>query len=385
MDLLPQPLRTDGSNAFAHHSMAVRVPGIISEVLDRNPDYPPEIKSAFERLQSEIMSDAPLRLFTPPAPDFDLWTQHFEPYSDSSWLDTEWFLAEMLAYRLMTEAADYWSTARDPFEPLKRDEIESHELWETLDEAQATEGSASQRLIALFTFSLWGNRFDLSLKKTAALGIQASDDHLIVDDIPRIVAHLLSCNTGDIHFIMDNAGTEQALDFVLVDYLLSSRIAESVTLHLKMHPVLVSDSTTADVHLLLTAMLNKGGDAAQLASRLNSFLESGHLRIRPDFFWTTPGRLWELPPRLQHPFQNATLVVAKGDINYRRITHDAIWPPGTPLASAIHAFPAPILALRTLKSDTLIGVDSATIEQLNRSAPQDWRTSGAYAVAQCVL
>ena len=37
----PAPVRTDGSNAFARHSMAVRVPSIIQDTLDRNPGYAP--------------------------------------------------------------------------------------------------------------------------------------------------------------------------------------------------------------------------------------------------------------------------------------------------------------------------------------------------------
>jgi hypothetical protein len=128
--------------------------------------------------------------------------------------------------------------------------------------------------------------------------------------------------------------------------------------------------------------MRRGGEPAKLALRLDAYASDKRLSVVPDFFWTTTGRLWELPVRLQESFRGAALVVAKGDINYRRLTNDAIWPPGSSPDQPVAEFRAPMLMLRTLKSDTLIGVSAENLDQLNRTAPPDWRTSGAYAVAQ---
>jgi uncharacterized protein with ATP-grasp and redox domains len=381
----PPALRTDGSNAFARHSMAVRVPGIIREVLDRNPDYTPAVQDAFRKLHDEVEGDAPLRLFALPSPDYDLWRPFFEPHSGESWLNTDWFFAEMLVYRLMMDAGDYWSTLRDPFAPLKRDELASDALWEAVTRALESEGSLDERLELLLAASLWGNRIDLSLKSTAAMGVHALEEHLLANDIPVAVELLVARAPGPIHFIMDNAGTEQALDLVLADAILEEGIATSVTLHVKMHPVLVSDATTHDVHELLGAMTNRGGDSAALAERIRGYMGTKRLSLVPDFFWTTPGRMWELPARLLEAFSDALLVIAKGDVNYRRMTNDAIWSTAARLVDALEPFPAPLLALRTLKSDTLIGVGAETIEYMNRTASADWRTSGAYGVAQIAI
>ncbi len=155
-----------------------------------------------------------------------------------------------------------------------------------------------------------------------------------------------------------------------------------MTLHVKMQPVLVSDAIVADVHMLLDAMARRSGRVAALARRLEEQLGGGRLSIVPDFFWNTAGRLWELPPRLYEPLEDAGLVIAKGDINYRRATNDALWPPGTSLAEAVGSFPAPLLVLRTLKSDTLVGIDADRQARLNAEAGAGWRTSGAYGVAQ---
>ena len=378
----PAPVRTDGSNAFARHSMAVRVPSIIQETIDRNPDYPRSIQDALAALQQAIEENAQLCLFPPPAPDYDLWAGLFAPYRGETWLDTEWIFSEALAYRLMMAAARFWDTGRDPFRPFKDDEWASAALWDALEAALHVEGSREERLAARLAMALWGNRIDLSIKQAAAQGVHAHDEHLLADDVPAAVRHLVGQAPGDVHVVMDNAGTEQALDYALADLLFEDGLAETVTLHVKMQPVLVSDVTVPDVHHLLGFMRARDGAAAALAERLYAHLDAGRLRIVPDFFWSTAGRLWELPPRLRAAMQGARLVLMKGDFNYRRATNDAIWPPGVSLAEAVRAFPAPLLVLRTLKCDTLVGVSAETIERLDADAAPDWRTSGTYGVAQ---
>ena len=50
----PAPIRTDGSNAFARHSMRVRVPTIIAETVERNADYVPAIVDALQQLRDAM-------------------------------------------------------------------------------------------------------------------------------------------------------------------------------------------------------------------------------------------------------------------------------------------------------------------------------------------
>ncbi len=388
----PAALRTDGSNAFARHSMAARVPSIIEETLERNRDYPPEIADALKRLRDEIAGDAPLRLFALPAPDHDLWQARFVPHAGETWLDTEWFFAEMLSYRLIMEAVHYWTTLRDPFAPFKEEELASDALWELLDEALAAGaaggGSVEERIVRTLILTLWGNRIDLSLSSVAAKGTGASAEHLLVDQAKEAAHDLLAADAASdggadvtVHVIMDNAGTEEAMDLVLADLLLSGEVASEVDLHVKLLPVLVSDVITADVHRMLRAMRDRGRAARALAERLTAYAASGRLRIVPDAFWNTDGRLWELPPRLERSVEGAALVVGKGDVNYRRAANDALWPLETTLDEAVGPFPAPLLLLRTLKSDTLVGVAPERAARLDAGEP-DWRTNGSYGVIQ---
>jgi len=381
----PLPIHTDATNPFAHHSMAVRVPGIIQDTIARNRDYPSPILNKLSQLHDAIVDDAPLRLFAPPAPDYDLWTSRFESKKGERWLSTEWLFAEMLAYRLMVDICQYWTTLRDPFAPFKQEELESTALWNTLSKALDKFGNKEDRLARCLQFALWGNRMDLSLKQAASLGTQADEEHLLSNDIPAVVEYLMSNPPGTVHIIMDNAGTEQALDLVLVDHLLSEKIAERIILHVKMQPVLVSDAIVADVHTLLTQMTKNSTITNLLAIRLKSYFNKGLISIVPDFFWNTAGRLWELPPRICDPLKEASLVISKGDLNYRRATNDAIWPVEATLSDVLNDFPSPFLALRTLKSDTLVGVSEEKQNLLDSGSDTDWRTSGAYGVAQFIM
>ena len=101
----------------------------------------------------------------------------------------------------------------------------------------------------------------------------------------------------------------------------------------------------------------------------------------PDFFWNTPRRFWDLPPRLGRAFAEARLVILKGDANYRRATNDAIWPLDATLPDALGPVPSSVVALRTVKSDTLVGVDPERQRALDAAEP-GWRTGGTYGVIQ---
>lgn len=376
----PDPVRTD-SNPFAHRSMAGRLPGIFDEVLERNPDYPVGIEDEVRALRDAIVEDDPLSLFAPPAPDYDLWSRRFGPHQDESWLATDWFFAETFAYRHLLAACRYWTTRRDPFRPYKKEELHSEALREVLGDALVADGAPREMLGHRLLNCLWGNRMDLSMKGVLEQGTDAKDEHLLSNDLPAVVDHVLRGPSAPVHIIMDNAGTEEAFDLALADFLLRQDLASTVTLHVKMAPVLVSDVLGEDVFWLLDVLAECGGPHEKLARSIRDFLEDGRLRVVPDFYWNTDAPIRDCPARLKETFRGAQLVVAKGDANYRRITNDAIWPPDAGLADAAGAFPAPLLALRTLKSDTLVGVDPEIRARLDRE-DDNWRTSGTYGVAQ---
>jgi hypothetical protein len=148
-----------------------------------------------------------------------------------------------------------------------------------------------------------------------------------------------------------------------------------------MHPTYVSDTTVPDA-LNFIAMLESGdhGDAARaFGGRLRDHLEAGRLRLLPDFFWNSGGALWDLPPHLLAAFDGLTLT--KGDLNYRRLLGDALWPPETPFSTVMDYFPVTIAALRTLKSDPVVGLPEGLASRLD-GIDDEWRVNGRRGLIQ---
>ena len=104
------------------------------------------------------------------------------------------------------------------------------------------------------------------------------------------------------------------------------------------------------------------------------------MRIAPHLFWNGPASLWELPEPLRAELGGARLVILKGDAHYRRATGDALWAPETPFASVTSYFAAPLLALRTLKSDPVVGLAPGVAQRLDAADPR-WRVNGRRGVA----
>jgi hypothetical protein len=262
---------------------------------------------------------------------------------------------------------------------------------------------------ALLHHCLWGNRLDLSYTQVAEsaggqIAIASEQANLLVDDTEEVLAHLMKRRGEEvggatlplshfpaspppliIHFICDNAGTELLMDFVLVDFLLRIDWAAQIIMHVKGHPTFVSDTISADIELTLAAIKSQGvPELAALATRLESFRARERLRVRSDLFWNSSHFFWEFPVGLRNELRRATLVIIKGDANYRRLLGDSRWPTTVPVTDAIPYFPAPFVALRTLKSDPILGLKPGQAEALDRQDPE-WRVNGRRGMIQAIL
>ncbi|MBN1967692.1 MAG: protein-glutamate O-methyltransferase family protein [Anaerolineae bacterium] len=397
-DNTPPMIRTDHTNPFAHDTMQRRVPDIVTHVLKLNADYPAPIRRALESLRDAMPADAPILPLELPAPDWPNWEAEIAARTGHSWLHTDWFYAENYAYRLIIQAVRWWETGRDPFLPIKLEEQFSEDMPALIEAALAVSGSPEARLHAQLHGALWGNRIDLSYAPSTEHGVTVHDDDLLVDDSAAVVEHLLAARSrnwlrpdpGDMHIVADNFGRELAMDLVLADELLSGHhgdaaqaVASRVFLHVKMHPVFVSDATAEDVRRFIASMSKGeiGSDAQDLGIRLQAAREAGRFRLAPDLFWDSATVLWNLPPRLYDLFRAARLVILKGDANYRRMAGDAAWSADIPFAAMTGYFPAPLLAMRALKSDVIVGLQPGEAEYLD-GIDAAWRTNGKRGVLQ---
>jgi hypothetical protein len=155
-------------------------------------------------------------------------------------------------------------------------------------------------------------------------------------------------------------------------------------LHLKVHPTFVSDATRVDVERFLNLADDSRGPRSTAVvaciARLAGAVASGRLELAPHPFWNGPESLWDMPADLAARLAAARLVVLKGDANYRRAVGDAIWPTDALFRDVTAYFPAPLLALRTLKSDPVVGLAPGRAAELDRIDPS-WRVNGKHGVA----
>ncbi|HWA77632.1 MAG TPA: damage-control phosphatase ARMT1 family protein [Polyangiaceae bacterium] len=377
----PPRIRTDASHPFANHTMRVRVPVIVDEAIANNPEYSSDVRDRLAALGAALRTDSALPALDAAAPHAEGWRAELAARAGQSWLDTDWFFAENYAYRQIAECVGFWQHGRDPFLPVKRADYASAAHREAFERALSLSGAPDERLHELLKLVLFGNRMDLSFAAAHQRGTHSAEEDLLCDDREAAILRLTRGH-GPLHLVIDNAGTELTLDLVLADFAIEV-LKLRVVLHLKVHPAFVSDAMAVDV----VRFLEEGGEHYPAGSapracleRLEKAREQGELELAPHPYFNGPLSLWQLPLELERRFQGACLVVLKGDAHYRRALGDAIWPPATPFAQATRYFPAPLLALRTLKSDPIVGLAEGQAERLDVEDPS-WRVNARRAVA----
>lgn len=295
---------------------------------------------------------------------------------------------------------------------------------------EALEKAEELLFIEMCEVCLWGNATDLSLLTNISMeeikklqGSEArkkSEKMVLVNDLPaafRVLSRGMKQGKGErrVDFILDNAGFELFVDLILAGYLLSTGLATTVVLHPKSIPWFVSDVIPADFAALLNALNDaqrfyteedeqgkKGeplgekelDDLQFLFERWTAFHAEGKLLIRPHRFWTEGGSYRRLPysaPELFEDLKESELVIFKGDLNYRKVVGDVMWPATTPFGEAIGELGKGlrVMALRTCKGDVIVGLPERRDEELRAmeggggdTGARMWAWKGKWAVIQ---
>lgn len=389
------PILSNQEGSFAWSVLTQRHPALIEQVRRAHP-YGPQHLARLDALLEEITYGS-ITILPATAHDHASWQAWSAPSSeDHSYVGQSWFAvpflwAESYFYRRLLEAVDYYGDGPwagvDPFEPAKSSEL-----------AQVGELVTPTSQEDLLMGCVWGDRADLGFQVgRAAAARRAASDHtspadhpvpstaggVLVDHSRQVWELLGSRDPGRVIVVADNAGRELLADLLLIDHLLTSYAVEQVVLHLKPAPYYVSDATPADgsacLRTLATACAGAGAGVA--AQRLAAAAATGALVIATHPFYCAPLPFHELPEDLSTQYASARLVILKGDLNYRRLVGDTHQPAAIPFAEATGYFPAPLVALRTLKSDVVVGLDAATTAHLDTTGTA-WRTLGTHAVIQ---
>jgi uncharacterized protein with ATP-grasp and redox domains len=388
---LPPLLMTSELGSFAHDTLKVRVPAILREAMGLN-DYPAEIRVGLEELYNELVIGRIRRLREDTA-DKVFWDEVSAPYIGRTWLDVPWYWAEAYFYRRILEATRYfqpgpWQSV-DPFAPKKRAEWAPGAAPATADAfLRDLPDGAEVRFERAVHASLWGNRTDLSYTIAAHLGGAAAPheelSNLLADDTSLLWRYLAARRRGRVAIITDNAGTELVMDLVLADLLLAEEQAGEVCLHIKPQPFYVSDVIARDVMDAAEALPAGGEAAGALAERLRQHIQEGRLGVLDHWLYASSLFFFQLPADLRDRLASMDLVIVKGDANYRRLVGDVHWPPSTPFERVAGYFPAPVAALRTFKSEVVVGLGPGQAERLDAEDP-DWRVNGRRGVIQARL
>ncbi len=394
---LPESLRAAETGTFTEKSVAVRLPTIARRVLAEN-DFPPDIRRAYESFIDEIPLAPIPPIDDPGAPDEADWKRYGARYDGLNWLEVPWFFAEFYFYRRILQITGYFQpdglTGFDPYTHQKQQGLETavdsvRALCDSLLGWLNPSADRAGVLARLLSIDLWGNQKDLSLwpagdgDKPDHADAEIQQEHLLVDHTTQVVNYLLGGESPRrVDFLIDNTGVEFVSDLALADYLLDAGIASTVRLHVKAHPVLVSDVILPDVEKTLAYLESDPVESVrQLAGRIRAHLAAGRLVVGDHFFWDSPLPMWEMPAELFDELAASQLVIAKGDANYRRLLDDRHWPFTTPFEDIVAYFPAPLVALRTHKSEVAAGLTESQIAALDARDP-DWRFDGLWGVIQ---
>ena len=373
---IPGLLMTSEPGSFARSTIVERKPQIIARVISDN-EYPRSTVDALDAFRREI-AEGMVRPLVEQAPDVQFWNREARAYSDRTWLELPWYLAETYFYRRLLEAVGHFQPGvwhrHDPFAVQKRaqERAAARELADVQD--YVDNAPAGELLEILLHSCLWGNRADLSNltvgeEVRGGAGVVGERHNVLIDDTRQVVA-LLGSGLGRVSFVNDNTGWELLFDLSLADHLLSQRLAKSVVFHLKGQPFFVSDAMITDVHQTLDLL---GG--VPLGKRLQAHLDSGRLLLEADPFWTLCLTFRQMPAALARHLARSDLVIFKGDVNYRRLLDDAHWPHTARLEEVAAGFPAPLLVLRTLKGEILVGLEPGQAEFLAAQDPT-WLING---------
>ena len=439
MIAVPQvrPVRTSDHGTMAEETARTRWPRIVQDMVD---DVERHIRSqgflssstkealgiveSLKELKDDIMTDKPLALLPGAAsPDFQSVNSYIKSSDGFSWLDAPWLFTECYMYSRVHSIfldSSSWKTY-DVFERQKKSTFINSQLavqelaLRYIDTASQLENSSlnPEQQCLLFSemaqVALWGNATDLSLLTHLSIEelqslqgretIQKQQQNIVDNDLPQVWEYLSSAEYTSserrVDIILDNSGFELFTDMVFAAYLLDSKIANQIRLHVKDFPWFVSDAMTNDVKWLLEALKSTENFVDRtgidpLSSRLDGFFKDGRIDIATHWFWTAGSSYHEMherAPDLVADLETRDLLVFKGDLHYRKLTNDGLWPHLTSFKEALGPLMSEcglkILSLRTNKADVCVGLESEQqLRDLDAACPNSgWVRNGKYAVA----
>ena len=374
---VPPPLSRNNGTGFSRFTIEKRFPAIVKDVLRDARLKAPKIKHIL-RLLDEIQRGSPidLSLFESPT---SYWSECINALAGRTWNNLSFFDTEFFFYHGLNSIAQFFSDGTDVFRATRRGAL--------LDTVAGVKGNIVTEkridsLAPLISRALLGNNSDYSqLDRPDGLDVSRKI-RIAVDQTPFLLEAIRSRRLKQIDYIVDNAGPELWHDLFLIDGLLGSIKVDAIVVHFKPWPMFVSDALVSDGQDTVDMLIQSGAPELRgLGDRLSRQITLRRLQFLAHSAWGEPRHFSNLPHDLSQSLRASSLVIAKGDLNYRRFIEDRLWPASTDQALASSNVPFYGFSLRILKSDPVVGVSRGRQKEL-ASADHDWRTSGRFAVVQ---
>ncbi|CAB07370.1 Sugar phosphate phosphatase [Caenorhabditis elegans] len=439
-DHLAPKLRGKKEGTFAYYTVRDRWPKIVTGLVDQLAQkrasliekYGSEVESdiaaileVFSKLRYEIMTDKPLCNLMDTQLDSEMWRNLLsdmrtaampDEVEDLTFFKGPWLFVECWLYRFI------WSTFAKTIRLSEYDYFQDSKRKNFLDHLPQIEESAAfinkisakdapvHELFGINTIlkmSLWGNRADMSLTggddHTLAMSSMSASsklaDFVLIDDVNDMIVKVLGplkINANHetnrrIDIILDNSGVELTGDLIVAEFFISRGFADKVVIHGKAIPWFVSDVTKPDLDWTIEQLKNGeniGEESRALGEKLEKRMKSGQIVYQDHLFWISPHAYYAMEKEardLYDDLKNSSLIIFKGDLNYRKLVGDRDWDLDTSFKTACRGFaPCPFMALRTLKAETVAGLSEESIAILLEKFEEDntWMTSGEYAVCQ---
>ena len=379
------PINGTEENSFARFTIQNRLPKILQQIVENN-HFDSQISTGLLSLIDHILYEKIQHLLTN-GEDIAQWEKWTEPYLGRSWFEVPFYFAETYFYRLILDKINYFKNRMDPFLKVKKDDIKENnsqfsEIASNLHQFYHKEQEKDSIIKFLLQLSLWGNKSDLSqLKLDRKSGNEMINSYTIMDDTPTM-SYLFSKPLERVDIILDNSGLELFTDLVLADQLISQHLVKRVILHAKAYPTFVSDATREDIHHLLDYLKYNGSLYLQkFVEHVEALIESKAISIEANDFWNSPLYYYEWPNELKIEFERSSLIIFKGDANYRRIFGDRVIPTDTGIEKLNHYLLTRSLAIRILKSEIMVGLHKDVVVSLNRT-DESWMSNGRYGIFQ---
>ena len=423
---------TSDESTMASETAKVRWTRIVNDMVEdigeslRSPSISNEqqqegmtVQSTLEAIREEIHKDADLIPIDDTDPDVQWFNKQLQLQPKLRWQAAPWLFAECYLYRRVQSvfATSHHWRGYDVFKRQKDstfvrsrvavEELAARYLSTVHAKDSMTEDQHSLLFSEMTQVALWGNATDLSLLSKLSLeelqsmqgqqSILKAQNNIVDNDLDETWAYLNSPGYQkggrEVDIVLDNSGFELFTDLIFAAYLLDCGLASRVKLHAKVFPWFVSDAMITDVGTLLDLLGNVESFPEREAidpvlAHLRNYFDGNKIIMVDNWFWTTGSSYHEMPnraPDLYSDLKNSSLIIFKGDLHYRKLTKDGLWPSTTPFKEAIGPMGSglKLLALRTNKADVCVGLASdEQVRQLDKVCPnRGWVRNGRYAVA----